>query len=63
MWKEAIAAGQADPFGVRIINQYAASDGQAYCVTEAPDADAIRKSHEAVGAPPPDTITEVQSIA
>ena len=59
---EAIASGQADPFGVKPVNMYAAADGQAYCVTEAPDAEAIRKSHQAAGVPAPESITEVQSF-
>ncbi|MGH3041333.1 MAG: hypothetical protein ACRDNG_06305 [Gaiellaceae bacterium] len=27
------------------------ADGEAYCLTEGPDADAVVRSHEAVGVP------------
>jgi Nickel responsive protein SCO4226-like len=43
-----LRAGAADEHGVTGLNVYLA-DGAAYCVTEAPDADAVVRSHEAVG--------------
>ena len=47
----AIAAGQVDEFGVKPLNAFMTSSGEAYCYTEAPDADAVCKSHEARGIP------------
>ena len=60
---ERVKAGQADEFGVKPINLYMGSSGQACCVTEAPSADAVRQSHSAAGAPSPDEVVEVQSLA
>ena len=42
----AINAKQVDEFGVRPINAFMTGTGEAYCFTEAPDADAVCKSHE-----------------
>ena len=42
-------AGTKDEFGVRQIELYHNPDGQVYCLLEAPDADAVRKHHEAAG--------------
>lgn len=41
----AINAKQVDEFGVRPINAFMTGTGEAYCFTEAPDADAVCKSH------------------
>ncbi|MCP5366429.1 MAG: DUF4242 domain-containing protein [Hyphomicrobiales bacterium] len=38
------------------------ADGRAFCITLAPDAEAVRRAHERVGLPF-DSITEVQSIS
>lgn len=43
-----IASGQVDPFGVKGISVYMA-EGEAWCVSEAADADAVCRSHEALG--------------
>ena len=59
---ERIKAGQTDEFGVKAINVLMGSGGQAYCMTHAPDAEAVRKSHAAAGGPPPDEVVEVQSL-
>ncbi len=44
-----IAARRADRFGVTPVNCYRSPTGEWWCVTEAPDADAVIKSHEAHG--------------
>ena len=46
---EGTRAGTQDEFGVRQIEAYHNQDGLAYCVLEAPDADAVRKHHAALG--------------
>jgi hypothetical protein len=43
-----LRAGAADEHGVTGLNVYLA-EGEAYCLTEAPDADAVVRSHEAFG--------------
>jgi len=43
-----LRAGTADEHGVTGLNVYVA-DGEAYCLTEAPDADAVVRSHDAMG--------------
>ena len=45
-----LRAGAADEHGVRGLNVYLA-DGEAYCLTEAPDAETVVRSHEAMGFP------------
>jgi len=43
------AAGRADKFGVRQVELFHNAAGQVYCLLEAPDADAVRKHHAALG--------------
>lgn len=43
--------GTTDGEGVRSIGAYFTTDGQGYCVTEAPDADAVCRSHQRKGLP------------
>jgi hypothetical protein len=43
--------GKADAFGVRQVELFHNSDGKVYCLLEAPDADAVRSHHEALGVP------------
>ncbi|MFN2451039.1 MAG: nickel-binding protein [Candidatus Dormibacteria bacterium] len=43
--------GATDEFGVRQVELYHNPDGQVYCLLEAPDADAVRKHHEALHVP------------
>ena len=38
-----------DEFGVRQIELYHDRDGHVFCLLEAPDADAVRKHHTALG--------------
>jgi hypothetical protein len=41
--------GTADEFGVRQVELFHNSEGQVYCLLEAPDADAVRSHHAALG--------------
>jgi hypothetical protein len=45
-----IRAGQVDSYGVKGLNVFM-GDGQGWCLTEAPDADAVCQSHGALGFP------------
>jgi hypothetical protein len=40
-----------DQFGVRQIELYHNRDGKVYCLLEAPDAQAVRNHHDALGVP------------
>ncbi len=41
--------GKTDQFGVRQVELYHNADGHVYCLLEAPDAEAVRHHHEALG--------------
>jgi hypothetical protein len=43
--------GKPDANGVKAINAFFTKDGQAYCISEAPNADAVCRAHEAKGLP------------
>ena len=45
---EKLKSGQADEFGVTGINAYVGAN-DTWCLTEASSADAVHKSHEAMG--------------
>ncbi|MGH3015676.1 MAG: nickel-binding protein [Gaiellaceae bacterium] len=64
--KEAMAgrirSGQADENGAKAVNVYMA-DGEAYCLSDAPSAEAVVKAHEAAGvAVRPEDVVEVTAI-
>ena len=40
---------RADQFGVRQIELYPTANGKVYCLLEAPDEEAVRSHHEALG--------------
>jgi len=42
-------AHRADEFGVRQVELYHNAEGKVYCLLEAPDAEAVRKHHAALG--------------
>jgi hypothetical protein len=42
-------AHKCDQFGVRQAELFHSADGKAYCLLEAPDAEAVRRHHAAVG--------------
>ena len=44
-------SGEPDELGVKPANAFLSKDGQAWCLTEAPDAEAVRKWHQAKGIP------------
>ena len=52
---------KSDKFGVRQIELFHNPDGKVYCLLEAPDAEAVRKHHEALGVPCGD-VHEVSSL-
>lgn len=54
-------AGKADQFGVRQLELYHNPDGKVFCLLEAPDADAVRSHHEALGVPCGE-VHEVQTL-
>jgi len=46
----AIRQGQRDQFGVKPLNTYWSEDvPRSFCLTDAPTAEAVRKTHEAMG--------------
>ncbi|MBI2886664.1 MAG: hypothetical protein HYY02_05600 [Chloroflexi bacterium] len=49
MMQDVMRSGKADEFGVKAVNAFMSSSGQAWCLTEAPSADAVCKSHQAKG--------------
>lgn len=55
-------ANAKDKFGVRQIELYHNPDGQVYCLLEAPDAQAVRDHHAALGVPCGD-VHEVSGIS
>jgi hypothetical protein len=42
---------KTDEFGVRQIELFHNSDGKVYCLLDAPDAEAVRSHHAALGVP------------
>jgi hypothetical protein len=46
-----IKAGKPDQFGVTGLNVFMCANGEGYCLSEAPDADAVVKAHQALGFP------------
>ena len=60
---ERIKAGQPDEHGVKGLNVFLGKDGTAYCLSEAPDADAVVRAHEGVGFPlDRSDVVEVESV-
>ena len=43
--------GKFDQFGVRQVELFHNPGGQVYCLLEAPDAEAVRSHHAALGVP------------
>jgi Protein of unknown function (DUF4242) len=43
--------GKADEFGVCQVELFHNPEGKVYCLLEAPDADAVRQHHAALGVP------------
>jgi Protein of unknown function (DUF4242) len=60
---ERIKAGERDEHGVKGLNVFLGKDGTAFCLSEAPDADAVVRAHEAVGfALDGSDVVEVESV-
>jgi len=60
---ERIKAGEADENGVTGLNVFLGKDGTAFCLSEAPDADAVIKAHQAYGFSLDSAdVVEVQSV-
>jgi hypothetical protein len=53
--------GKYDEFGVRQMELYHNAEGHVYCLLEAPDAEAVRKHHAALGVSCSD-VHEVKSL-
>jgi hypothetical protein len=65
--KEAMAgrirSGQTDDNGARALNVYLA-DGEAYCLSDAPSAEAVVEAHETAGVPiRREDVVEVTALA
>ncbi len=59
----AIKAGKPNELGVTPINLFMGAGGQAYCLSEAPNAEAVCQMHAAVGVPiNAKDVVEVQSL-
>jgi hypothetical protein len=52
---------KVDKFGVRQVELFHNPDGKVYCLLDAPDAEAVRRHHEALGLSCGD-VHEVQSL-
>ena len=60
---ERIKAGEADEHGVQGLNVFLGKDGTAFCLSEAPDAEAVVKAHQAYGFSLDSAdVVEVQSV-
>ena len=53
---------RADQFGVRQIELYPTTDGKLYCMLDAPDEQAVRNHHQALGVDCAD-VYQVEGIA
>jgi len=60
---ERIKAGEADEHGVTGLNVFLGKDGTAFCLSDAPDAEAVVKAHQAFGFSLDSAdVVEVQSL-
>ncbi|MBJ7594139.1 MAG: DUF4242 domain-containing protein [Candidatus Dormibacteraeota bacterium] len=44
-------AGKSDQFGVRQVELFHNPEGKVYCLLDAPDEEAVRQHHAALGVP------------
>ena len=59
----AMKAGKPNELGVTPINFFMSTGGQGYCLSEAPNAEAVRQMHAALGVPiSAKDVVEVQSL-
>ncbi len=62
--QEAIKSGKPNQLGVKPLNAFIGKDGQGWCYSEAPNADAVCKTHEAIGVKlPKGDVVEVTTMA
>lgn len=60
---ERLRSGEPDEFGVRGIKVFLGKNGHSFCLSEAPNAEAVKKAHEAVGFQISEAdIVEVESV-
>jgi hypothetical protein len=60
--KQKVDGGQIDEFGARAVNVMW-SDSETFCVSEAPNAEAVHKAHEAIGVTlGAGKVREIQSV-
>ena len=60
---ERIKADEVDEHGVKGLNVFLGKDGTAFCLSEAPDAEAVVKAHQAYGFSLDSAdVVEVQSV-
>ena len=52
---------KSDEFGVRQVELFHNADGKVFCLLEAPDAEAVRRHHAALGVPC-DDVHEVSGL-
>ena len=52
---------KVDEFGVRQVELFHNADGKVYCLLDAPDEEAVRRHHAALGVPCGD-VHEVKSL-
>lgn len=60
-FSESAKYGRRDRFDVRILQVYYTKEGRTYCVTEAPSAEAVRRSHAMIGVGTGD-INQVETL-
>jgi hypothetical protein len=53
--------GKVDQFGVRQVELFHNSEGKVWCLLDAPNADAVRSHHAALGVPCAE-VTEVKTL-
>jgi hypothetical protein len=58
-----IKAGERDEHGVQGLSVMLTKDGEAYCVSDAPDADAVVQAHGAMGVDVRrEDVVEIQTV-
>lgn len=58
----AISSGKRDEFGVQLLNVFYNEQGRTLCINDAPNADAVRMSHQKLGVPCCDEIVEMECL-
>jgi Protein of unknown function (DUF4242) len=60
---EKLRGGEPDEHGVRGLNVFIGKNGESFCLSEAPNAEAVKKAHEALGFSIAEgDIVEVESV-